>query len=486
MASLRNSVSTDSRKSNPPALLWLASLCILLLLSALLLSAASEERRISIYSAVANYSLPVTQRNGMDYVGLLEILEPLGTVSAKQNGQRWKFRYEDVDCEFTADKRSAKIRGSDFDLAGDFFLENGRGLVPLPSLNTLLSRVLGGPVTLNQTARRVFIGNVAIHFTAQVIKNGPEKLVMNFSSPVNPTIATEPGRLRMVFSHEPLVAPGAQILTFDSKTIPSAAFQESNGVAEVVVNSATSIMASFSNDGRTITVTPTIVAAAQAAPPQLPPGPNPLSALLASTSAPVPGTRHYFAVVDASHGGDERGAALSPNLVEKDVTLAFARRLRQELETRGLPTMLVRDGDSTLTLDQRASAVNAAVAAIYIGIHVTSQGRGVRLYTALAQPGEQNQGPFVNWNTAQNPFLSGSETAVDAIEAELKNKEIAVRTLAVTLRPLNNVATAALAIELAPAGSDVSQVNASVYQQLVSGAVAAGIADVRGKLQATK
>jgi len=47
------------------------------------LSAAPPEKHLSIYSTAANYSLPIVQRQGRDYVGLLELLEPLGAVSAK-------------------------------------------------------------------------------------------------------------------------------------------------------------------------------------------------------------------------------------------------------------------------------------------------------------------------------------------------------------------------------------------------------------------
>src|SRR5271167_2963741 len=68
----------------------------LFLASALLLYSSPEEKRISIYSNVANYTLPIVERNGTDYVGLLEVFEPLGSVSAKAIGSRWKFRYNDL------------------------------------------------------------------------------------------------------------------------------------------------------------------------------------------------------------------------------------------------------------------------------------------------------------------------------------------------------------------------------------------------------
>ena len=130
----------------------------------------------------------------------------------------------------------ARVRGSDFDLPAKFLLENGRGLVPLSSLSTLLPRFLGGPVAFHESSRRMFIGNVAIHFTAQVGKENPSSLVMEFTSPVNPTISTEPGKVRMVFNREAVVPPGTETLTFDSKTIPSAQYGENNGAAELIVN----------------------------------------------------------------------------------------------------------------------------------------------------------------------------------------------------------------------------------------------------------
>ena len=56
---------------------WLLS--IFFLASAFLVTGAPPERRISIYSKTANYSLPVIE-HGQDYVGLFEILEPLDDV----------------------------------------------------------------------------------------------------------------------------------------------------------------------------------------------------------------------------------------------------------------------------------------------------------------------------------------------------------------------------------------------------------------------
>jgi N-acetylmuramoyl-L-alanine amidase len=456
----------------------------------LLLYSAPEEKRISIYSTAANYTLPVLERNGTDYVGLLEVFEPLGSVSAKATGTHWKLRYYDVESEFIAGKTRARVRGVDFDLPANFLLDNGRGLVPLSCLSTLLPRILGGPVTFNQTARRLLIGNVAVHFTAQVSKTTPPRLVMNFTAPVNPMIATEPGKLRMVFNHEALVGPGSPTLTFDSTIIPSASFQENNGAAELVVAASVPLMATFANDGRTIIIQPVPPATTPAQ--ATAPGQPSQTAPAVSTASPALGAtapaafRRYFAVVDPSHGGDERGASLTDQLAEKDVTLAFARRLRQELENRGLATLLLRDGDSTLSLDQRASLTNSAHPTIYICVHAASQGNGVRIYSALVPTGAENHGPFLGWDAAQSSFQSISRTAGLSLVRELQNKQISARSLIAPLRPLNNITTAALAMEVAAPSDDVSQLNSPAYQQTIAGAVADGVAGVRDKLEAAR
>jgi N-acetylmuramoyl-L-alanine amidase len=482
--------SSDPRSASV-AFAACASLGVLLLLSVFLLSSPADQKRISIYSTAANYSLTVSERDGHDYVGLLEVLEPLGTVTARADGQRWRFRYNKAEGEFTGGKMRVRMGKRDFDLTGNFLLENGRGLVPLSSLGTLLPRILGGPVTFHEASRRLFIGNVAVHFTAQVNRANPPSLVMDFTAPVNPMIATEPGKVRLVFTREPLVPPGSATLTFDNKSIPSASYQENNGAAEISVTGSVPLFASFSNGGRTITITPapqpTAVAPTQTAG-QQPAGVTPASPPLQPGATPAgmsPGApSQYFAVVDASHGGEERGAALADQLAEKDVTLAFAHRLKQELETRGLTTLMLREGDTTLGLDQRAMSVNKAHPAIYICIHGTSQGQGVRLYTAMLPAGGDNRGLFIDWDTAQTSSVSVSQTAAASLAGELQQKQVPVRTLAAPLRPLNNIAAAAVAVEVAPPDSGISGLTSPEYQQLVAGSIAAGVAAVRDKLGA--
>ena len=360
-----------------------------------------------------------------------------------------------------------------------------------------MARFLGGPVTFHETARRLFVGSVGAQFSAEIRKTMPPQLVLNFSSPVNPTISTEPGKLRMVFNREPLINAGTQTFTFPDKTIPFATYQENNGAAEITVSGTAPLMASFSGDRRTITILAAVSAAqapAQVQPTAPASTPSNVPLFNAPPENPAPGTtnipggvpmapagRRFLAVVDASHGGDERGAALTGSLPEKDVTLAVARRLRQELENRGVGVLMLRDSDVTLEIDQRAAATNMAHPAVYIGLHASTQGNGVRLYTAVLPSGWEGRGSFLGWETAQSSALAVSQAAVTGVAVELQRKRVPVRSLAAPLRPLNNITVAAMAVEVAPPGTDVLEVASPNYEQLVASAIANGVAQLRDR-----
>jgi N-acetylmuramoyl-L-alanine amidase len=512
-------VSTSGKIGLQPLRVFAASLFVLAVLSV----SAAPEKHLSIYSTAANYSLPIVQRHGLEYIGLLELLDPLGTVSVpKSTPPHWRLHYNNILGEFTAGKSRARVQGRDADLSGKFLLENGRGFVPLASLSSLLPRFLGGPATLHQESSRLFIGSVATHFTVEVSSNDPSHLVFRFTAPVNPTVGTESGKLRMTFNHEPLTAPASPTLTFGSKIIPSAIYSESNGAAEITVTTTIPLIASFSPDGRTITLSPTKSQPTATAPGATgsgvtgsgvtgsgvtgsgvqgsgvqgsattatgtPGATAPQSTSAAQSPAASSSTsvqRRYFAVVDASHGGNDRGEALSTTLAEKDVTVAFARRLRQELENRGITTLVLRDSDATVSLDDRAYYANNTHAAVYIVLHAASNGHGVRLYTAmLPYAAEDDRGPFRSWTTAQHSSIPLSQAAAASVAAELKKQQVEVRTLTAPLRPLNNSVTAAIAVEVAPPASDVTQLTSPDYQQLIAAAVANGIANIRSQLGA--
>ncbi|MDA4633671.1 N-acetylmuramoyl-L-alanine amidase, partial [Escherichia coli] len=68
------------------------------------------------------------------------------------------------------------------------------------------------------------------------------------------------------------------------------------------------------------------------------------------SKAPKP----FTVVVDAGHGGIDSGAESTGGIMEKDVTLMFARELRDQLtKIPGLRIEMTRDSDEFLRLPER-------------------------------------------------------------------------------------------------------------------------------------
>jgi N-acetylmuramoyl-L-alanine amidase len=193
--------------------------------------------------------------------------------------------------------------------------------------------------------------------------------------------------------------------------------------------------------------------------------------------------RSLLIMIDPAHGGSESGAVLNAAMPEKDVNLAIARRLRQELGARAIQAVLIRDSDATLSTDLRAQIVNSARPALYIAIHSTSQGSGMRIYTAMLPAAADNSGPFVDWQTAQASALSRSRWIQDQVAVAIQKTGFPFHSLMAPLRPLSNVAVPAMAVEIAPTTGDVSQLASADYQQMITGALANSIAAIRTKLE---
>jgi N-acetylmuramoyl-L-alanine amidase len=440
---------------------------------------SAEEKQLSIYGPRVSYSLPVSEHNGQDYVALLEALEPFGNVSTGSEGTKWELRFNNLEAEFRQGANLSKVAGQKFGLPAPFVLEGNRGLVPLRALPAILGLMLATRAEYHEAARRLFLGGATTHFTTDLREGG---LRVTFSAPVNPLISTEPGRLKMTFARDPVVS-NAYILRLENPLVSSITFSENNGRAELAVQGKVPLLAQFA-DGRTIDIVPA-PSQAQSAPPAAAPE--------TATAVPPPPTLQsltakppFLVMLDPGHGGDDRGALLSQTLEEKGVTLAFARRLRSELQSHGISAVMSRDADVTVPAEQRAAMADAARVAVFVSLHATSQGRGVRVYTAMINSATSKPGSFVPWDTAQAGHVLVSRALADIVKAELGQHEIPSMELSAPVKPLNNVAAAAIAIEVTPSGADVGSVNAGVYQQRIAAAIAAAIVVGRSRVEAER
>ena len=109
------------------------------------------------------------------------------------------------------------------------------------------------------------------------------------------------------------------------------------------------------------------------------------AANVAITEAKVPG--RPIVLIDPGHGGRDPGAPGVSGLVrEKELTLAFARELRDLLAKNGrVRVALTRDGDATLTLEDRAAIALQIGAGLLVSVHMDSApnplARGATIYS---------------------------------------------------------------------------------------------------------
>jgi N-acetylmuramoyl-L-alanine amidase len=142
----------------------------------------------------------------------------------------------------------------------------------------------------------------------------------------------------------------------------------------------------------------------------------------------------------------------------------------------------LRNSDVAIALDQRATATNGARAALYITLHAANTGRGVHVFTSLLPPTTAQRTSFLPWDTAQAAFLDLSGTVAGSVAAELENRKLPNATLVAPLRPMNNIAAPAIAVEIAPPGDQVDDIASTQYLDQVAQSIAAGVAAVRSKL----
>jgi N-acetylmuramoyl-L-alanine amidase len=81
-------------------------------------------------------------------------------------------------------------------------------------------------------------------------------------------------------------------------------------------------------------------------------------------------------VIDAGHGGLDRGGIPGQAVAEKTMTLDVALRLRQELEASGYRVVMTRDSDVFVPLPARVAIANSYRNAVFVCIHFNAARRG--------------------------------------------------------------------------------------------------------------
>ncbi len=136
-------------------------------------------------------------------------------------------------------------------------------------------------------------------------------------------------------------------------------------------------------------------------------------------------------VVDAGHGGAEKGAIGCLGDEEKDINLNIAIQLAQMLKAEGFNVIMTRDYDSNLSLNDRVQIAKDNEADIFVSIHLNS-------IPDIPMDIHKNRGTSVYYFNKNSKDLA--ESLVKNVTKTLGTRDDGVRTASfAVIRPTNYI-----------------------------------------------
>lgn len=213
--------------------------------------------------------------------------------------------------------------------------------------------------------------------------------------------------------------------------------------------------------------------------------------------------------IDAGHGGEEPGAKSEQGVLEKDITLAFAEKLKAAIDAKlGLRVMFTRDGDSTVPLDRRTSVVNNGQADVLISFHADAamrpSVRGAQVLTLMPNSyqrrlpaadtsatvpvagGGTRMIDVVPWELAQLPFLDRSNAFAASVVQNLRDRQVPLAARPQDTAPLRLLAGANMPAILVNVGfltnaDDAAALGSAELQGSIVDAIIAALTDLRNR-----
>lgn len=163
---------------------------------------------------------------------------------------------------------------------------------------------------------------------------------------------------------------------------------------------------------------------------------------------PAPRDPRPVLAIDPGHGGADPGA-MRDGLVEKDLTLAFARALADAAEAEGRwRPVLTREDDRTLGLRERTALAEAAGAAALISLHANTVERGSALgasvYTLSDRPTDAVTAALAAYENRADVLSAGDLLAADGDDVAAALTELSRRAALVASRALGDALAEAL------------------------------------------
>jgi N-acetylmuramoyl-L-alanine amidase len=414
---------------------------------------------------------PITfvQQAGQAYVSANDVIAALGgTIQPDSTG--FKVTLNSNIAAFGPDTRYAVVKDDLIEMPVAPIVIAGAPFVPWQFFQGFLAKAAdeealwdGATRVLTIRARQQSI--ITVQMTVTNVQ-GISKIVLTLSAPADYSITKEPNAYVIRFK-APLQAPFAE-QAYEDPYIAHASFAGSDLRIQLTSAEVAGDAYKLDNpfrivlDLRRVSTPP----GGAAAPQHQLPGIKP--------SEPS-GIRTI--VIDPGHGGKDMGAAGPGGLMEKDITLAVARKLSAALQTKiNARVVLTRDDDTLVSLDQRTAVANQYHADLFLSVHmnaaVVKGAKGSETYflsleasdevarraaesenasTSASKANPSADLKLILWDLAQQEYLQESSRFAQDIQEEM-NRATGVQNRGVKQAPFKVLVGATMPAALVEVG----------------------------------
>lgn len=349
---------------------------------------------LTLLSREGRRSIPVTVVGDQELVALDDLASTFQLTISQEAGSV-TVSYRGRNILLTPNQTLASVERRLVSLPAPLTRSGNRWLVPLEFISRALGLIYETRLDLRRPSRLVVVGDLRVPRITAAVENSAAatRFTFDVTPPAQNAISQETGRLIVRFEADALdvtLPPGtAQGLVQGLRLVDP---------SSIVIDLGPRY-ASFRASNQTTGNTARLVLDVLAAPVETanPPTPPTTPSEPPASDLPVFGQQTAAIrtiAIDAGHGGDDVGARGESGSVEKDLTLAAARRVKAALEARlGIRVLMTREDDRTIPLNERISLANNNKADIFISLHANASpvptAAGATIY--VAGFGDQSQ-----------------------------------------------------------------------------------------------
>lgn len=391
--------------------------------------------------------IPLTTVGTQELVALDDLATAF-QASLREDAGAITFSYKGRTIVLTPEQTLASVAGRVISLPSPPTRVGGRWFVPLDFISRALAPIYDQRLELRRATRLIILGDLRV--PRMTLRHEPAGQGARLSIEMIPRASAtvthdQAGHLTVRLDADALdlTFPTGQIagIIDGYRALDATAFAVELGPrfgafrTSVQVADASSVLVIDITAQDATPAAPTTTQATPALPPSA--SPAELPSLLVTSS----GLRTL--VIDPGHGGDDRGAIGPKGTVEKDVTLALARRLKAAVEAQlGLRVLMTRDDDHLVAVSDRPAMANSNKADLFISLHANGSLQpstsGATIYVAAPEAVAAAAGPsgerlaaygggfrdieLVPWNLAQARHRDQSELLASLLADAFRNR----------------------------------------------------------------